>query len=360
MREIVPIASNHVSRANAEGWLKPSDLMRALFSERPGLCDATLQIAEACVFDLDLKRVRFPDFPVPGGRSADALLAERCWRGVREREVHEDERLRERLHLELSMIRRMGFAAYFLTVAEIVADVKAMGIRCACRGSAAGSLVCYLTGISDVDPIHHGLVFERFLNPLRDELPDIDIDVESARREDVYDMVLSRHGDDRCACVCMVETYRARAAVREVGKALGLPDTEVDTVAKAFPHMGAQHIREAIARLPELKGSNLDRGHLESLFRVAERLNGFPRHLALHPSAIALAGHDLVERVPLERSFQGYRMLQADKDDVELLGCLKLDVLGIRMLSAMQHAVTEIARTSGEKVDLDDIPRDDL
>ena len=209
------------------------------------------------------------------------------------------------------------------------------------------------------NPIRHGLIFERFINPLRDELPDIDIDVESARREDVYDMVLSRHGDDRCACVCMIETYRARAAVREVGKALGLPDMEVDVVAKAFPHIGAHHILEAIDKLPELKGSNLDRGHLEKLFRVAERLNGFPRHLALHPSAIALAGHDLVERVPLERSFQGYRMLQADKDDVELLGYLKLDVLGIRMLSAMRHAVDEVARTADEKVDLDSIPLDD-
>src|SRR5438552_5283900 len=248
MREIVPIASNHVSRANAEGWLKPSDLMRALFSERPGLCDATLQIAEACVFDLDLKRVRFPDFPVPGGRSADALLAERCWRGVREREVHEDERLRERLHLELSMIRRMGFAAYFLTVAEIIADIKAMGIRCACRGSAAGSMVCYLIGISDVDALRHDLAFERFMNPMRDEPPDIDVDVESARREDVYDMVLSRHGDERAACVAMIDTFRARAAIREVGNALGLPEVEIGVVAKAFPHISASHIREAIER----------------------------------------------------------------------------------------------------------------
>src|SRR6266542_2066880 len=276
--------------------------MRALFAERPELCDATLQIAEMCVFDLGLKQVHSPDFPTPAGRSADALLAERCWRGVHERGLPETEPLRERMHHELSLIRRMGYASFFLTVG----------------GIAAGSLVCYLTGISDVDALRHDLSFERFLNPMRDELPDIDIDVESARREDVYDMILSRHGDDRCACVCMVDTYRARGAIREVGKALGLPDVEVDTVAKAFP-----------------------------------------RHLALHPSGIVLAGHDLIERVPLERSFQGYRMIQADKDDVELLGYLKLDVLGIRMLSAMRHAVDEVARTAGEKVDLDAIPLDD-
>src|SRR5919202_747769 len=208
MREIVSLADNHVARRNAEGYLKSSPQMRSLFRERPDLCDATL--------------------------------------GVHERGMTDDARLRDRLHLELSMIRRMGYAAYFLTVADIVADIKAMGIHCACRGSAAGSLVCYLTGISDVDALRHDLVFERFINPMRDELPDIDIDVESARREDVYDLILSRYGDERAACVAMVDTYRARASLREVGKALGLPEPEVGTIAKAFPHIGARHLQKAI------------------------------------------------------------------------------------------------------------------
>jgi error-prone DNA polymerase len=253
----------------------------------------------------------------------------------------------------------MGYAAYFLTVADIVADIKAMGIRCACRGSAAGSFVCFLTGISDVDALRHDLVFERFLNPLRDELPDIDIDVESARREDVYDMILSRYGDDRAACVAMIDTYRARASLREVGKVLGLPEVEVGTIAKAFPHIGARHLQKAIDELPELAGANLRGPQLELLFRVAERLDGFPRHIALHPSGIVLSNDELVTRVPLERSFQGYRTIQADKDDVELLGYLKLDVLGVRMLSSMRHAIDEIARTEHVKVDLDRIPLDD-
>jgi error-prone DNA polymerase len=359
MRRIVPVASDHIARTNAEGWLKPAREMRQLFAERPELCDATLEIAERCTFDLSLGRVHFPDFPTPAGRSADAVLAERCWRGVHDRGMREDERLRARLHLELSLIRRMGYAAYFLTVADIVADVKAMGIRCACRGSAAGSLVCYLTGVSDVDALRHDLSFERFMNPMRRDLPDIDIDVESARREDVYDMVLSRHGDDRAGCVAMIDTYRARSAVREVGKALGLPDVEVGVVAKAFPHISARNIREALANLPELQGLNLGAGQLEQLFRVAERLDGFPRHIALHPCGIVLSSHDLVTRVPLERSANGHRMIQADKDDVELLGYLKLDVLGVRMLSSMRHALDEIARTTGEKIDLDRIPLDD-
>jgi error-prone DNA polymerase len=359
MRELVPINRTNVSRRNAEGWLKPAREMRALFAERPDLLAATLEIAESCTFDLDLRRVNFPDFPTPRGRSASSVLAERCWRGLDRRGMKPTAKVRDRLNHELAMIHRMGYSAYFLTVADIVADVRAMGIRCACRGSAAGSLVCYLTGISDVDAIRHDLAFERFLNPMRDELPDIDIDVESARREDVYDMVLSRYGDDRCACVAMVDTYRARAAVREVGKALGLPEPEVDTVAKSFPHIGAKDLRVAIERLPELAGSNLNAGQLEHLFRVAERLDGFPRHIALHPSGIVLSNDDLVTRVPLERSFQGYRVIQADKDDVELLGYLKLDVLGVRMFSSMRHALDEIARTEHVKVDLDAIATDD-
>ncbi|HEX2088553.1 MAG TPA: DNA polymerase III subunit alpha [Actinomycetota bacterium] len=359
MRDIVPIASHHITRTNAEGYLKSPAEMRALFAERPDLCDRTAEIAERCEFDLGLGQVHFPKFPTPAGRSAGSVLAERCWRGLDDRGMKPTREVRERLDHELAQIQVMGYAAYFLTVADIVDDIRAMGIRTACRGSAAGSLVCYLTRISDVDPVRHGLLFERFINPLREELPDIDIDVESARRKDVYDAVLSRHGDDRCACVTMIDTYRARGAIREVGKALGLPDGEVDIAAKAFPHIGAHHVRDAMRKLPELADSNLDAGQLDLLFRVVERLNGFPRHLALHPSGIVLSGHDLPDRVPLERSFEGYRMVQADKDDVELLGLLKLDVLGVRMLSAMHHAVDEIARTEGEKIDLDDIPLGD-
>jgi error-prone DNA polymerase len=359
MREIVPLAGHHVSRCNAEGWLKPAAGMRELFAEMPELCDRTQEIAERCEFDLGIKEVHFPDFPTPRGRSAASVLAERCWHGMAERGMRPTRDVENRLNFELSQIHTMGYAAYFLNVADIADDIRAMGIRCACRGSAAGSLVCYLTRISDVDPISQGLLFERFLNPYRDELPDVDIDVESARREDVYGAILARHGEDRCACVNMVDTYRARGAIREVGKALGLPEGEVDLAAKAFPHIGASGVRAAMQKLPELEGLNLNAGQLEQLFRVVERLDGFPRHIALHPSGIVLSGHDLVERVPMERSFQGFRMVQADKDDVELLGLLKLDILGVRMLSAMRHCLNEIARTEDHKVELQDVEWDD-
>ncbi|MGH2683523.1 MAG: PHP domain-containing protein, partial [Actinomycetota bacterium] len=320
MREIVPVAQHHLSRVNAEGYLKSSREMRTLFAHRPDLCDNTFRIAEACAFQLDLGAVHFPPFPVPRGRSATSLLAERCHRGIDVRGMPRSREILDRLDGELALIHKLGYSGYFLTVADIVEEVKEMGIRCGARGSAAGSLVCYLTGVSEVDPIHHGLLFERFVNPLRDELPDIDIDVESARREEVYQRILRRYGEDRCACVTMVDTYRARAAIREVGKALGYPEPEIDVVSKAFPHIGAHRIRDALGSLPELRDSNLQAGQLEVLFRVAERLNGFPRHLALHPSGIVLSDHDLPDRVPMERSFLEHRMVQADKDDVERLG----------------------------------------
>jgi error-prone DNA polymerase len=359
MREIVPVAEHHLTRVNAEGYLKSAGEMRMLFADRPDLCDNTLRIAEACAFELDLGTVHFPQFLTPRGRSATSLLAERCHRGLHDRGMPRSREVLDRLDSELDLIHKLGYSGYFLTVADIVEEVKEMGIRCGARGSAAGSLVCYLTGVSEVDPVHHGLLFERFVNPLRDELPDIDIDVESARREEVYERVLRRYGDDRCACVTMVDTYRARAAVREVGKALGYPDPEIDLVAKAFPHIGAHRIRDAMDSLPELRGSNLQAGQLEVLFRVAERLNGFPRHLALHPSGIVLSDHDLPDRVPMERSFLEHRMVQADKDDVERLGLLKLDVLGVRLLSSMRHALNEIERSTGVVVDLDRVPKDD-
>ena len=189
--------------------------------------------------------------------------------------------------------------------------------------------MCYLTGISDVDALRHDLSFERFMNPMREELPDIDIDVESARREDVYDMVLSRHGHERAACVAMIDTYRARSAVREVGKALGLPEVELGVVAKAFPHISAQPSPRGDRPPAGAPGASTCRCASSNCCSAwPSGSTGSPATSRCTRAASCCASHDLVERVPLERSANGHRMIQADKDDVELLGYLKLDVLG--------------------------------
>ena len=215
-------------------------------------------------------------------------------------------------------------------------------MRCAARGSGAGSLVNYLLGVSGVDPIRHGLLMERFLSPLREALPDIDIDVESARRLEVYEAILDRYGGERCVCVSMMDTYRVRHAVRDVGGALGMPPGEIDAIAKAFPHIRARDARVALRELPELRAGGLTDERLDLMFQLVERLDGLPRHVAMHPCGVLLSDATLLDRTPVEASFAGFPMSQFDKDDVEDLGLLKLDVLGIRMQSAMAHAVAEI------------------
>ncbi|MFI5098997.1 MAG: DNA polymerase III subunit alpha, partial [Actinomycetes bacterium] len=291
---------------------------------------------------------------------AQALLRQRCEDGLGRRYgPAPGRRVQDRLDEELAVVARLGYATYFLTVAEVVDLIRSMQVRVAARGSGAGSLVNYLLGISGVDPLAHGLLMERFLSPLRQALPDIDVDVESARRSEVYERILQRFGGDRCACVSMMDTYRVRHAVRDVGAALGLPPGEVDALAKAFPHIRARDARAALADLPELRASRIGSSGLDRMFALVERLDGLPRHVALHPCGVLLSDRTLLDRTPVEASWLGFPMSQFDKDDVEDLGLLKLDVLGIRMQSSMAQAVQEVQRVDGVLVDLDAIPLDD-
>jgi error-prone DNA polymerase len=360
IREIVPLSVTQALRRTSEYYLKDPFDMAELFYDAPDAVEETWRIAEACDFDIDLDSYHFPQIPWLEGISATGELARRCFEGARRRYGSVPLAIEDRLQHELRLINKMGFASYFLLVADIVRHTKeVLGIRCACRGSAAGSLVCYVLEISDVDPVRYDLLFERFMNERREELPDIDIDVESHRREEVLKYILDTYGAEQTAMCCMVDTFRARGAIREVGKSLGLPPEEIDLVAKAFPRIAAKDIPQAIDRLPELIGSNLRGGQLEQLFELCLEIDGFPRHLALHPSGVILSSPDLADRVPMQESFQGFTMLQADKDDVEELGLAKLDVLGIRMLSSISHAVEEVERTTGERVDLDSLPHDD-
>lgn len=201
---------------------------------------------------------------------------------------------------------------------------------------------------------------ERFVSDRRTALPDIDVDVESARRTDVYERIMAVFGPERCACVSMTETYRARHAIRDVGAALGLAAGEIDELAKAFPHIRARDLGPALRDLPELRANRLAQdGGFDGLFELAARLDGLPRHLALHPCGVLLSDLTLLDRTPVEISAQGFPMSQFDKEDVEHLGLLKLDVLGVRMQSAMAHAIAEVERVDGAAPDLDAIPHDD-
>ncbi|RKS77180.1 DNA polymerase III alpha subunit [Actinomadura pelletieri DSM 43383] len=364
-RRLVPLDRRHLDDRTGHAYLKSIPEMRrvAELSCGPDEADALLaetrRLSERCVLDpghdLGMDEVHLP--AVDG--DPYALLVARCADGMARRGLDGSSEAVARLDHELGVIARKGLASYFLTVADAAALIRSRGIRCAIRGSGAGSLVNHLLGIGDLDPLRHDLVMERFLADSRDGLPDIDLDVESARRLEAYRALFDRFGAESTACVSMMETYRARSAIRDVGNAIGLPPLEIDAVAKAFPQIRASQIRSALTDLPELRQSGLASGRLEVLFRIAERLDGIPRHIAMHPCGILLSNPTLRDRTPVEQAAVGFPMSQFDKDDVEAMGLLKLDVLGVRMQSAMAHAVAEVARVTGEEIALEDVPRDD-
>lgn len=367
-RKLVPLHRRHLDDTTGRAHLASGGEMRRIAEQICGpdtgaarrLLEGTRRLAERCVLDphqdLGMGRAHLP--LVEGGEPYAQLVA-RCSDGLVRRGLAGSAAARDRLDDELGVIARKGLAAYFLVVADVAELIRSLGIRCAIRGSGAGCLVNHLLGIGDLDPLEHGLVMERFLADSRPGLPDIDLDVESARRLEAYRAIFERHGQDRVACVSMMETYRARSAIRDVGGAIGLPPYEIDAIAKAFPHIRARQIRAALDDLPELRQSNLGQRGLAGLFRIAERLDGLPRHIAMHPCGVLLSNATLLDRTPVQRSLPGFPMSQFDKGDVEAMGLLKLDVIGVRTQSAMAHAVAEIARTGGERVDLEAVPRDD-
>ncbi|MGW6224226.1 DNA polymerase III subunit alpha [Streptomyces olivaceus] len=372
---------------SGEAWLKDAGAMRHAAErivESAGfrrdtadrLLEQTRATAAECLVDpeddLGMGAVHFPEPHLVGAgrRTAQRALASRAAAGMVRRGYDRRPGRRaywERMHRELDIIAHHGFASYFLTVAQVVDDVRHMGVRVAARGSGAGSLVNHLLGIAHADPVEHGLLMERFLSKERVVLPDIDIDVESARRLEVYRAIIGRFGTERVATVAMPETYRVRHAIRDVGAALSMDPAEIDRVAKSFPHIRARDARAALEELPELRElaeetrrEGREGGRYGRLWDLVEGLDALPRGVAMHPCGVLLSDASLLSRTPVvPTSGEGFPMAQFDKDDVEDLGLLKLDVLGVRMQSAMAHAVAEVERATGERVDLDAVPEDD-
>ncbi len=388
-RQLAPLSERHLARRNARAYLASGDDMAAIAARvcgtprgdtrggsAPGdggsgdsamtqLLHATAVLAERCTLDPQRDLGLGGRFmPETTGGAPLVTLRMRCAEGLRRRypgvgRIRGQRRVRrraaQRLDHELSIIAKTGLASYFLTVADVASLIRSRGIRCSIRGSGAGCLVNYLIGISDIDPLDYDLIMERFLSESRKGLPDIDLDVESARRIEAYRAIVDAYSEQRVACVSMMETYRARSAIRDVAASLGLPPHEIDAVAKAFPHIRAGRIRNALTELPELRASGLAMPQLTAVFQLAERLDGLPRHVAMHPCGVVLSDTSLLDRTPVEQSFEGLPLSQFDKDDVETAGLIKLDVLGVRMQSAMAYTVAEIGRTRGEQVDIDTV-----
>ncbi|MFD7336155.1 DNA polymerase III subunit alpha [Streptomyces violascens] len=368
-RRLVPVRAPFDS---GERWLKGPDAMFKIaerVAEAAGwrrdvahrLLAMTERTAAECLVDpqddLGMGTASYPEPYLVGAahRAPQRVLASRAAAGMVLRGYAGRRAYWERMHHELDIIAHWGYASYFLTVAQVVDDVREMGIRVAARGSGAGSLVNHLLGIAHADPVENGLLMERFLSKRRPVLPDIDIDVESARRLDVYRAIIDRFGTERVATVAMPETYRVRHAVRDVGAALSMDPAVTDRIAKSFPHIRARDARAALKELPELRALAGEMDQYGKLWELVEALDALPRGIAMHPCGVLLSDASLLRRTPvMPTSGERFPMSQFDKEDVEDLGLLKLDVLGVRMQSAMAHAVAEIGRATGEKLDIDD------
>ncbi|MFC8302503.1 DNA polymerase III subunit alpha [Specibacter sp. NPDC057265] len=406
-RNIAPLKQLHEMQPTAQAWLKGAARMELVAQEivRQGgygaaelgqLWANTAAVADKCrldpAADLGWGTPRTPELDVlgltqPPGRE----LRQRTESGFSQRFGHlsgnERGRVRHRLDTELATIGSLGFDSYFLTVAEVSDMIKGMGVRRAARGSGASSLVNYLLGISAVDPVANELLFERFLSLDRSTLPDIDVDVESAERHNVYRRIFDRFGPQRVTLMSMQNSYRARGAVRDAGLALGMEPEEIDRIAKQLWRFSAGSFREALAEKPELRdfaaqvrssrgdvgdgfsGDTGDAGagfsgdagdgragrrggQLDLLVDLTERLDRLPRHISMHPCGVILGDSTLLARTPVQPSGLGLPMSQFDKHDMDAMGMLKLDVLGVRMQSAMAHAVREVIRLSPTKAEV--------
>jgi error-prone DNA polymerase len=347
--------------ANAERHLRPAAEMAALFHDLPDAIQQSRRIAERCTFTLADLGYRFPEFPLPDGETPSGLLRTLTYRGARDRYRTLTPRIRRQLEHELALIARLDLAGYFLIVWDIVRFCRARGILCQGRGSAANSAVCYALGITAVDPIGMDLLFERFLSAERGEWPDIDLDLPSGdRREEVIQYVYRRYGERGAAMTATVISYRTRSAVREAGKALGFSLAQVDRLAKLLRAHGWHDQHDELAAQLRAGGVDPAAPRVGLLVDVVRRMLALPRHLGQHTGGMVIAAGRLDEVVPLEpAAMPGRTVIQWDKDDCADLGLIKVDLLGLGMLAALEEAIPLIRTHEGVEVDLAHLPPDD-
>ncbi|HWR82527.1 MAG TPA: error-prone DNA polymerase [Candidatus Deferrimicrobium sp.] len=335
---------------NAERYLKPARLMQRLLAAYPEAIANTVRIADQCQFELRNLPTVLPDFPVPPGESAFSYLKYLTYQGAHKRYGSIGSRVQAQLEHELSIIERLSLSGYFLIVWDITRFCTINGILCQGRGSAANSAVCYCLGITAVDPIKLDLLFERFLSEERTEPPDIDVDIASDRREEVIQYVYNKYGRRHAAMVCNVITYRRRSAVREVGKALGFSLEEVDKLSKRLDHFSDDEA-EMAARVREA-GFDPDSSRVRLWVELSRQIRGFPRHLGIHVGGMVITKTPLVEVVPVENAAMPDRsVIQWDKDDTADVGLVKIDLLGLGMLTMIDMAIKQIRQERGITVD---------
>ncbi|MGE5593678.1 MAG: DNA polymerase III subunit alpha [Betaproteobacteria bacterium] len=339
---------------NAENYLKSVDEMTSLFRRYPEAIATAGEVADRCSPGLLLDQKLFPVFALPRGAGTSAeCLRHLVYEGASSRYGIINSVIKSRLDHELEVICTLGYEDYFLMVWDVVNFARQKGIRFSGRGSAADSAVAYCLFITSVDPISRGLLFERFLSLERAQKPDIDIDFDARRRDEVRHYLQRKYGPERVATVCTFNTFQARSAVRDVGKAMGFPPEDIDMLAKRLPYICADEIRPAFEKYPELRGSGISIERYSCLFKVCEALAGVPRHIGTHLGGVVASRVPLVRLTPLQMAARGVVITQFDKDDVEEIGLIKLDLLSLRMLAAVDDSVS----LSG--VDYQHIPLED-
>ncbi|MEA2021139.1 MAG: DNA polymerase III subunit alpha, partial [Candidatus Caldatribacteriota bacterium] len=346
-------------RAN-EFYFKSPVEMEKLFFQIPQALKNIIEITDKCNLELDLKKIHLPAYPLPSSCSAQNYLKKLCLEGLKKYYSTPSSKVTKRLEYELNVIDRMGFAGYFLIVQDVVHFAKQNNIPVGPgKGSSAGSLVSYLLNITEVDPLKYQLFFERFLNPGRTDLPDIDIDFGQLGREKVISYIFKKFGNNRVTHVSTISTYAARSAIRDAGRALNFLPREINKITKLTPIFSSPGvIKASIKNLPELQKLPCDQEPLKSLFSFAQTIEGNPRHLSVHASSMIISDRPLSEIVPLEITNQGEIVSQYEKESIKDLGLLKIDILGSRSLTVIRKTL-EMIKEKNINISLSKIPLDD-
>ncbi len=343
---------------NAEHSLKGGGEMRPLFKDYPEALATPWDIAQACDLQLDFRKVRFPGYPVPVGETPFSYLYKLCFEGVRERYRPITPEVARRLQRELEVIEKTGLAEFFLINWDLMRFAREHCVPGQGRGSAADSIVAYVLGITRVDPIEHNLLFERFLHEEMTSTPDIDIDFSTEHREQVIQYVYDKYGWERTGMVCNVVTFQPRMAIRQVGKALGFSAELLDRLAKGVDRWFTEDVEDSMTGAvppPEMRPKSW-----MQFLELCREVIDFPRHLSIHNGGMLVTGEPLVDIVPVEpATMEGRRVVQFNKDDVEDLGLIKMDMLGLRTLSVIAESLDLIKDTSGTRPDLDQLPLND-
>jgi DNA polymerase-3 subunit alpha len=341
-------------------YLKSAAEMAALFPDNVDAIRNSRRIAEMCDVKLPLGQTRIPHFPVPDGETVESWLRAECQRGLERRYGTVTEAQQRRLDYELGVIISMGYAGYFLIVADFVRYAREQGIQTTCRGSAPGSIVTYTLGITPVDPIAYDLPFERFLNPDRVTMPDIDVDLQDDRRDEVIAYVAHKYGQDHVAQIITFGTMLARAAIRDVGRVLGHSYGEVDRIAKAVPNQLGIKLDEALTTAPQLREQYDTDPGVKKVIDFARQLEGVARNASTHAAGVVISREPLTELMPLQKATNSDALMtQYEMHAIEALGLLKFDFLGLSNLTILKNAVDLIRSHRGIEIDLDAIPLDD-